>query len=104
MPSEKKGLLDLKSTAEHELLPVRLVAHETISELFHFQIEAVATASMSNRNSSLIVSCATIRTGASSCSALLLRSSNAFFSLGIGCRATFGMLPQKPIHDRFSRR
>ena len=45
MPSEKKGLLDLKSTAEHELLPVRLVAHETISELFHFQIEAVATGS-----------------------------------------------------------
>jgi type VI secretion system secreted protein VgrG len=42
MPSEKKGLLDLTSTAEHELAPVRMVAHETISELFHFQVEAVA--------------------------------------------------------------
>jgi type VI secretion system secreted protein VgrG len=49
MPSEKKGLLDLKSSAEHELLPVRLVAHETISELFHFQIEAVATGTIDAR-------------------------------------------------------
>ena len=49
MPSEKKGLLDLTSTAEHELAPVRLVAHETISELFHFQIEAVATGTIDAR-------------------------------------------------------
>ncbi len=49
MPSEKKGLLDLTSTAEHELSPVRLVAHETISELFHFQIEAVATGTIDAR-------------------------------------------------------
>ena len=49
MPSEKKGLLDLTSTAEHELSPVRLVAHETISELFRFQIEAVATGTIDPR-------------------------------------------------------
>ena len=49
MPSEKKGLLDLTSTAEHELSPVRMVAHETISELFHFQIEAVATGTIDAR-------------------------------------------------------
>jgi type VI secretion system secreted protein VgrG len=49
MPSEKKGLLDLTSSAEHELSPVRLVAHETISELFHFQIEAVATGTIDAR-------------------------------------------------------
>ena len=49
MPSEKKGLLDLTSTAEHELSPVRLVAHETISELFHFQVEAVATGTIDAR-------------------------------------------------------
>ncbi|MEA2854409.1 MAG: hypothetical protein QOE02_4430, partial [Rhodospirillaceae bacterium] len=33
MPSDKKSLLDLTSTAEHELDAIRLVAHETISEL-----------------------------------------------------------------------
>src|SRR4029077_5641687 len=49
MPSEKKGLLDLTSTAEHELSPVRLGGHETISELFHFQIEAVATGTIDAR-------------------------------------------------------
>jgi type VI secretion system secreted protein VgrG len=49
MPSEKKGLLDLTSTAEHELAPVRLVAHETISELFHFQVEAVAAGTIDAR-------------------------------------------------------
>ena len=49
MPSEKKALLDLTSTAEHELLPVRLVAHETISELFRFDIEAVATGTIDAR-------------------------------------------------------
>ena len=49
MPSEKKALLDLTSTAEHELSPVRLVAHETISELFRFDIEAVATGTIDAR-------------------------------------------------------
>ena len=46
---DKKSLLDLTSTAEHELGPVRVVAHETISELFHFQIEAVATGTIDAR-------------------------------------------------------
>ena len=32
----------LTSTAEHLLTPVRMTARETISELFHFEIEAVA--------------------------------------------------------------
>jgi type VI secretion system secreted protein VgrG len=49
MPSEKKALLDLKSSAEHELAPVRVVAHETISELFRFDIEAVATGTIDAR-------------------------------------------------------
>jgi len=49
MPSDKKSLLDLTSTAEHALTAVRMVAHETISELFHFQIEAVATGTIDAR-------------------------------------------------------
>ncbi len=49
MPSEKKALLDLKSSAEHELAPVRVVAHEAISELFRFDIEAVATGTIDAR-------------------------------------------------------
>jgi type VI secretion system secreted protein VgrG len=50
MPSDKKSLLDLTSTAEHELDAIRLVAHETISELFRFEIEAVATGTIDPRN------------------------------------------------------
>jgi len=49
MPSDKKSLLSLTSTAEHELDAIRLVAHETISELFRFDIEAVATGTIDAR-------------------------------------------------------
>ena len=42
MPRDKRALLSLTSTAPVELVPVRLVAHEKISELFRFEIEAVA--------------------------------------------------------------
>lgn len=40
--SDKKSLLSLTSTAESPLIPVRLTARETISELFRFEVEAVA--------------------------------------------------------------
>ena len=63
MPSEKKGLLDLTSTAEHELLPVRLVAHETISELFRFDIEAVATGTIDARAMLNKPACLTVNHG-----------------------------------------
>jgi type VI secretion system secreted protein VgrG len=49
MASDKKSLLSLTSTAEHELTPVRLTAHETISELFRFEVEAVATGAIDAR-------------------------------------------------------
>ena len=43
MANDPKSLLSLTSTAEHSLTPVRLTALETISELFKFEVEAVAT-------------------------------------------------------------
>ena len=49
MASDKKSLLSLTSTAEHELTPVRLTARETISELFRFEVEAVATGAVDAR-------------------------------------------------------
>ncbi|WIM12881.1 type VI secretion system tip protein TssI/VgrG [Enhydrobacter sp.] len=49
MTSDKKSLLSLTSSAEHELTPVRLKAHETISSLFRFEVEAVAAGSIDAR-------------------------------------------------------
>ena len=49
MTSDKKSLLSLTSSAEHELMPVRLKAHETISDLFRFEVEAVATGTIDAR-------------------------------------------------------
>jgi type VI secretion system secreted protein VgrG len=43
MPDDQKALLSLKSPAPIDLIPVRLVAHEQISELFYFEIDAVAS-------------------------------------------------------------
>jgi type VI secretion system secreted protein VgrG len=63
MPGEKKGLLDLTSAAEHELLPVRVVAHETISELFRFDIEAVATGTIDARAMLNKPACLTVNHG-----------------------------------------
>jgi type VI secretion system secreted protein VgrG len=43
MSSEKRALLSLTSPAADKLVPVRLDAHETISELYRFEIDAVST-------------------------------------------------------------
>jgi type VI secretion system secreted protein VgrG len=42
MPDDKRALLSLSSSASIELVPVRLVAHEKISEPFRFDIDAMA--------------------------------------------------------------
>ena len=42
MPDDKRALLSLSSSASVELVPVRLIAHEKISEPFRFEIDAVA--------------------------------------------------------------
>jgi len=42
MPDDKRALLSLSSSASIELVPVRLVAHEKISEPFRFEIDAMA--------------------------------------------------------------
>lgn len=43
MPIDNKSLLTLESTAETPLQPFRLVAHEKISDLFCFEIDAMAS-------------------------------------------------------------
>jgi type VI secretion system secreted protein VgrG len=50
MTSDKKSLLSLTSSAAHELIPVRLRARETISDLFRFEVEAVATGAIDARD------------------------------------------------------
>jgi len=50
MNSDKKSLLALISSPEHGLTPVRLKAHETISDLFRFEVEAVATGAIDARS------------------------------------------------------
>src|SRR5258708_2820337 len=42
MPDDKRASLSLSSSASIELVPVRLVAHEKISEPFRFEIDAMA--------------------------------------------------------------
>ncbi len=42
MPYEKRSLLSLTSPASGQLTPIRLDAHEQISELFRFEIEAIS--------------------------------------------------------------
>jgi type VI secretion system secreted protein VgrG len=42
MPDDKRALLSLSSSASIELVPVRLVAHEKISEPFRFELDAMA--------------------------------------------------------------
>ena len=42
MATDKRALLALTSPAAIDLVPVRLVARETISELYYFKIDAVA--------------------------------------------------------------
>src|SRR5262245_59364699 len=42
-PVAQRALLSLKSPAGDDLIPVRLVAREKISEMFHFEIEAMST-------------------------------------------------------------
>src|SRR5262245_2943628 len=59
-----------------------------------------ATASTSNRNSSLIVSCAVIRTAVRGDSAELVIDSSDFLSSSAMCGATFGVVSQQPGHDR----
>ncbi len=43
MATDKRALLELTSPAAIDLVPVRLLARETISELYRFEIDAVAT-------------------------------------------------------------
>src|SRR6516165_6675500 len=42
-PSPHRALLSLTSPAGDDLIPVRLIAHEKISELFRFEVEAMST-------------------------------------------------------------
>src|SRR5215212_9086638 len=63
-------------------------------------IVPAATASISNRNSSLIVSVAVIRTAVRGDSAELVIDSSDFLSSSAMCSATFGVVSQQPSHDR----
>src|SRR4029450_2999826 len=63
-------------------------------------IVPAATASTSNRNSSLIVSVAVIRTAVRGDSAELVIDSSDFLSSSAMCTATFGVVSQQPSHDR----
>ncbi len=46
MARDQRALLSLTSPAAVELIPIRLVARETISQLFRFEVDAVATSSI----------------------------------------------------------
>lgn len=61
--SDKKSLLSLSSTAESPLTPVRITARETISELFRFEVEAVAERPIDSRNMLNKPACVSINHG-----------------------------------------
>jgi hypothetical protein len=70
------------------------------SRYFFIAVAPAAIASTSNRNSSLIVSFATIRTAVKGDSAELVIDSNDFLSSSAMCSATFGVVSQQPSHGR----
>ena len=83
------------------LLPPWLTATQAgLLSMLVVLILPAATTSISNWNSSLIVSWATMRTAVSGDSAVLVIESSDFLSFSAMCSATFGVVSQQPSHDR----
>ena len=85
---DKKSLLSITSSAESPLTVVRLTATETISELFKFEVEAVAAGTISATNMLNKPACVSVNHGG---------KSTRYFH---GIASEFGVLEQSGVVDK----
>jgi type VI secretion system secreted protein VgrG len=88
---DKKSLLSLTSSAESTLTAVRVTAHETISELFRFEVEAVATGTINPSAMLNKPACVGVNHGG---------KTTRYFH---GIVAEFGLLEQSGVLDKLYR-
>ncbi len=87
----KESLLSITSTAESPLTAIRIVAHETISELFRFEIDVVARGEINMTNMLNKPACVAINHGG---------KSTRYFH---GIVSEFGLLEQSGVFDKAYR-
>jgi type VI secretion system secreted protein VgrG len=88
---DKKSLLSITSTAESPLTAVRLSAHETISELFRFEVDVVAADKINTTNMLNKPACVSVNHGG---------KSTRYFH---GIIQEFGVLEQSGVIDKAYR-
>jgi type VI secretion system secreted protein VgrG len=89
--NDKKSLLSITSTAESPLTAVRIVAQETISELFQFEIDVVAAGKINTTNMLNKPACVAVNHGG---------KSTRYFH---GIVSEFGLLEQSGTVDKAYR-
>ena len=89
--NDKESLLSITSTAESPLTAVRIVAHETISQLFEFEIEVVATGEINTTKMLNKPACVAVNHGGKSI---------RYFH---GIVSEFGLLEQSGVFDKAYR-
>jgi len=85
---DKKSLLSITSTAESPLTAVRLVANETISELFRFEVDVVASGKINATNMLNKPACVAVNYGG---------KTTRYFH---GIVSEFGVLEQSGVVDK----
>lgn len=88
---DKKSLLSITSTAESPLTAIRLVAQETISELFKFEVDVVAGGKINTTNMLNKPACVSVNHGG---------KSTRYFH---GIVQEFGVLEQSGVIDKLYR-
>ncbi len=88
---DKKSLLSITSTAESSLTAVRIVAEETISQLFQYEIDAVAAGKINTTNMLNKPACVAVNHGG---------KSTRYFH---GIVSEFGLLEQSGTIDKAYR-
>src|SRR5215510_5317252 len=88
---DKKSLMAIRSSAESPLTAVRMVAHETISELFRFEVEVVAAGTINATNMLNKPACISVNHGG---------KATRYFH---GIVAEFGLLEQSGTIDKAYR-
>jgi len=88
---DKKSLLSITSTAESPLTAIRLVAEETISELFQFEVDVVAAGKINTTNMLNKPACVAVNHGG---------KTTRYFH---GIVQQFGLLEQSGVVDKAYR-
>ncbi len=89
MARDQRALLSLTSPAAIELVPIRLVAQETISQLFRFEVDAVATGTIDPQSMLNKPACVSINHG---------EEETRYFH---GVVSEFGAVGHSPLETRY---